>query len=162
MLLRTHAVISAEEPPPEGNEFSVRRMVKCFHSRQTLRQLRVLSMKMLSELSLCACRPGDQNRARRLHRVGDTVQEVRVNADVATVAGIRPVVQMLMSPRTSYDEGHDLFRIEIDDLGDLVVDPNQIVEVLAHELRSRSRPVQPGMVTIWLQPGRLTYTDKYA
>src|SRR5580765_8706693 len=51
---------------------------------------------------------------------------------MAAVARVRLMVQMLSSPTASYEADVGLFRIEVNDFRNLVINPNQKVEVLGH------------------------------
>jgi hypothetical protein len=106
MLLRPHAIIRTKEPPPERNQLSLGRMIERFHPRDALGELSVFLVDVLHKLILCTCRSCDEDRSRQLQFI--FFQEIAVNTDVATITGIRLVMQMLVTARAAHERTHHL------------------------------------------------------
>lgn len=139
-----HAIVSLEEGPPECDQRPIGRMIDRFDPRDAAGKIRVGTRDVRDQLLLRHARPHDENCARLCKRVCDALEERLVHRNMAAIARIGLVVQVIMRMAAVDRRTLGLGCVEIENSCLMVVEPDEQMIVLTHVVHSpvkRRRPV---------------------
>lgn len=118
-------------------------------------------INVLHELSLRTCGTSDDDGTRGLQFTRNALHEVLVDPDMAAASGVCLVMQMRVTTRAAHHRAHRLLVVEIDDLGNLVIDPDEKMEMLVHAFVSCAAAGRAPQ-SFGASRGPLMYTHMYA
>jgi hypothetical protein len=109
-------------------------VIEGFNGGNPLGKMRLSSLDIGQELSLGICWTRDQYRTGLRDGLSHAFAELLVERHMATIIGIRLVMNMLVRMGTANDRAIDLRRVELKHLGLAVIDPDERVIVITHGL----------------------------
>jgi len=139
--LSVHAVIFFEERPGKGNELPVRGMIDGLHTRDSSGQVRSLVLDVGGELGFRAGGAGNQDRSRGFQRVGDLTQEMSIERGVPTILRVGFMVQVLMRIAAADPLEVRAARVDVENPGLVVIDPDDGMILAGHDASLRSSKV---------------------
>src|SRR3979490_2554849 len=156
-----HAIVRREESSGERHEFPIAWVIKRLDPGNAFAKIRMYSSNVRGQLLLRIRRPGDQYRARRHDGLRHAFQKCLIYRRVTAATGIGLVMNMLVRMTTADRRRIHLGRIEVKDPRLVMVDPDQGVIVLVHNLlpsqsqRTGSRKPAAGHGDSLLAPGAI-------
>jgi hypothetical protein len=131
--LRMHPVIRFEVLTGKGHQRAIARMIQGLDAGNPLRQFRTLLLNVVFQLGLGIGRAGNQKRARVRERFEDAVKEFLVYLKMAAAGGVGLVLQVMSGEMRMKDDSLRIAGVEMKDFRLAMIDPDNRVEVRAHD-----------------------------
>jgi len=127
-----HPVIRLKVLTGKGHQRTIAWMIQSLDAGNPLRQFGTLLLNVVLQLRLGIGRTGDQKCPGMRKRFEDAVKEFLVDPKMSAAGGVGLVMQVLAREMRMKDRSIHIRGVEVKDFRLAMVDPDNGVEVLAH------------------------------